>query len=374
MSATVVDVAEANRLGRLVGELTAPFLPDLLVGNPLEAGQLVAGAVPKAFIAETRANKVGRDPTRISLSSWFGCTRFAAYSVAEVDPTDDPLAFPDEARAAHLGTGTHTWFLPRLAEQFRGAQVELPVQLNALGILMSGYVDMAVPGAVVDLKTTGQWQLASVRRTGGPKGANRGQVLSYAVALMQLGIEVRYVIWLYMDRASGESTVIVEKFTNGMVQQVMDRAEEILMYAEDPDDAPREEDGPGFSFVCDRCPFLRRCWGPDARPGMRTSRAKAHIRYDDPEVVKKIEHLLQLKEARTELDRDIEIATAELGRALPGIYGPYRLGWTGGQERVDMRQMKLDFERGVAPGTKPPTYRTRSSLKIELIGEEVMVL
>lgn len=285
-------------------------------GSAGEVAAALAAATRAAFIsAETREpNPHGR-----WLSTLGDCTRAAAYRLAGTEPSDVPD--PEEKRPAWLGTWQHAGLLPLLAAQLPGADIEVPVTVTIAGVEFRGRIDLDWPGvAVFDLKTVGENKLARVRRDGRPYPAARLQVLAGALGKLQSGEPPEWVAWHYLDRASGEDYLIVEPFTNGGALEVIDRVRTLTSYAEDPDQAPRDERGPGLSFACDGCPWLRRCWGPDATPGRKGPQASLVRTREDV-----IQALLDYDDARgraSQAAKDKEYAAAKLDRSRYGVYGP----------------------------------------------------
>lgn len=239
--------------------------------DPGEVSGIVKAAVGRAFTAESATRQ--RDPHYLGISALSGCTRFAAYAVAGVQPSDAVEA--GEGRAANLGTWEHNGLLPRIADEFKGGATEVGVALRAAGLAIPGHIDLDAPGMVLDLKTVGEWRLQAVRRSGAFYD-HVMQVAAYALAKLQAGQPPKWLVILYLDRANGDEEAFVIPFTNEHVTMVIDRVAEIRRWAEDdPDTAPRRDasgatmNGPGYSFKCNECPWLRRCWGPDAKPGQR---------------------------------------------------------------------------------------------------------
>lgn len=315
-----------------------------------------------AFIAANAANR--HDPLRLSVSGLGGCTRKAAYALAEVEPSDVPP--PDEARAAMLGTWEHAGLLPWLVKVLgsdqRPAEKDRPVTLRAHGIEIPGELDLYRSPVLADQKTVGEHRLHRVRRTGSPFRNHRQQVRSYGLAAMQDGLEVRYLAWLYLDRANGDTTVMAEEFTNAAAMDVLDRVAEILYWAEHPPQAPREERGPGLSYLCNSCPWLRTCWGPTAVPkqvGAQTSIAETPLglaaalaAYDDAAARK------------ADAAKDQEFAAAILARTPRGVYGPWWLRWDKPGSTIDQAAVaELYTQLGLEVPKKP----TAGGLRIRLV-------
>lgn len=286
--------------------------------------EYTAGLVGRAFAAENARRQADRDPTKLSLSGLGGCTRQAAYSVAGVEPTDVPAA--EEARAAMLGTWLHDHLIPGMAEQIgAGAEVEAPVILKAAGLAIPGSLDLAHDALLWDLKSVKEFRLDGVRRNGA-YSEHRVQVMSYALARYQAGHDVKWVVWLYVDRSTGEVEVVTERFTNAAAVAVLDRAKKIAWFAANgPDGAPREARGPGLSWACDRCPWLRRCWGEDAEPGRKGAQRVLATR----EGIEQALGLYDAGRAAIKAGRDDqEFARAILDGVPAGTYGAWRLSRT----------------------------------------------
>jgi len=239
--------------------------------DPAEVAGLVKTAVERAFVDESTTRQ--RDPHHLGISALSGCTRFAAYAIAGTPASDQPDA--GEGRAANLGTWEHNGLLPRIADQFDYGTTEVDVVLHAAGLTIPGHIDLDVPFMVLDLKTVGEWRLQAVRQSGAFYD-HVMQVAAYAVAKLQASQPLRWLVILYLDRANGDEQAFVIPFTNEHVMMVIDRVAEIRRWAnDDPDTAPRRDasgaamSGPGYSYKCNECPWLRRCWGPDAQPGER---------------------------------------------------------------------------------------------------------
>lgn len=303
-------------------------LPPLDLGgitDPAEVGKVLTAAVGRAFTAESATRM--RRPNHLGLSAISGCTRRCAFAVAQVPASDTPG--PGESRAANLGTWTHLGLLPRLAEQFGQAVSEREVTLNAAGLKLTGHIDLDLPMMVLDLKTVGEWRLQAVRGEG-ILPDHLMQVAAYGLARMQEGSGPAWLGVLYLDRASGDEEMIVIPFTNAHVVMVVDRVTEIRSWAdEDPDQAPRRDAsgamlaGPGRTYRCDDCPWMRRCWGDDARPGIRVRRE-----YDDAEVESMLLEYIQLNAVEGPAKRRKAEIAKDLESVRHGVYGPaqYRRG------------------------------------------------
>lgn len=325
-----------------------------------EVAARLKAATAKAFAAESAGRQ--RDPHRLGLSHLGGCTRKAVYALSRTPVTDTPP--PREGRAANLGTWEHEGLLPRLAQQLPGARVERKVTLRVAGLEIRGSIDLDSLQSlltVVDLKTVGEHKLHNIRRTSTPFRHNLIQLVAYALALLQEGNPPRYIAFLYMDRASGDEEVIVLPFTNELALMVIDRVTELRRWAEeDPDAAPREERGPGLSFACDECHWLKRCWGDEAVPG-RTGPQSVRT---DPEVIEALADYDDARARANKAEKDKEWAVARLEKVRYGTYGPWRYGRDRDGESVDLKRA---VERLKALGQPVPMKGKRGSIRIKLI-------
>lgn len=246
----------------------------------------VAVAVGRAFSRFTEQRQRARPSLfGLSMSGLGGCRRKAAYQIAETPPSDPDAAVTGENRAANLGTMIHELLLPELAAVL-GARAEITVELvvpidhdhshgnhdeSGAELVVPGRTDLYWPEAKVllDLKTVGEHKLGHVVGSG-PYPEHIVQVAAYALAAERSGHPVDWLGWIYLDRGAGTSYVVVEPFNDELRALVIDRCHELLNYATSPHDAPRDGAGPGeraANLVCNSCPWLRACWGDEARPG-----------------------------------------------------------------------------------------------------------
>lgn len=335
--------------------MTAIVLPPVAATAEDERRELEA-ATRRAFVAESASRR--RDPHHFSLSKLGGCRRAAAYTIAKTPPSDPDLPV-SEGRAANLGTWQHAGLLPRLAEQMPGARVEVPVTLRWAGLSIPGSIDLDKPSTVLDLKTVGEYRLSGVVRKYAAYDSHWFQAGGYGLARLQEGRPPRYIAFHYLDRANGDECIVVNPFTNAYAQAVTDRIEELVEMAESPDTAPRDERGPGLSFSCDECPFLRRCWGPDAQPG--DTRAVAV--HDDPD---REAALLLYDDARAregQAKKDKDYALALLADTPYGQYGRGNYGRGNPTVKDDpwasVRKLK-------ALGLPVPRTTAKGSVKIKI--------
>jgi PD-(D/E)XK nuclease superfamily len=314
---------------------------------------LLADAVDGAFTDYTVERQQQReDLYALTMSGLGGCSRQAAYRLARVEPSDGGQYGP--MPEANIGTMIHEGLLPKLAAVLDGKE-EQPVTLRAGELVINGRCDLySEPLQVlVDLKTVGTYRFGSLAEV---VDAHRVQVAGYAWAMRQAGHLVRWVAWLYLDRSSGAPRVLAEPFTDELITLVRDRCEELNIYARSPESAPREERGPGLSFACDGCPWLRRCWGEDAQPGQIG--AQAVLAYDDAAVEDALALYDEARARASEAKAEMEFARAMLGRAHPGRYGPYQLSWSSPGSTADTAAaMAMLTSAGVPVPTRTTSRR-----------------
>lgn len=288
---------------------------------------LLEDAAAETFLVETARRQADRVPTALSMSGLGGCSRANAYSLAGVPASD--ARQPEEGRAALLGTGIHDWFLPvygriLAARGARDVAVEKPVVLRAAGVEIPGHLDLAFDDTIFDLKTVAQHRLAGVLRRNAAYDEHHVQVFGYALAELQAGRDVRWVVFGYMDRTTGEVRIVVEEFTNGAAMEVIQRITDLKRLADrDPEAAPREGRGPGLSLACDRCPWLRRCWGPNARP--RETGAQVVAAGDYEGLVHALALYAGAAAAGTAAQKDKDFAKLVLAATRSGTYGGYKI-------------------------------------------------
>lgn len=336
------------------------------------------GAAFRAGSAERQ-----RGPHELGISALGSCTRRCAYMISGVDPSDEVA--PREGRQANLGTAEHEWLLPRLASLVPEARYEITVELHAAGLVIPGHVDLSAPGDVVDLKTVGEHRLQGVRRTGHAYLDHTTQEAGYGTALLQAGTPPEDLVTIYLDRASGDTEVVVERFTNDHVLLVVDRVADLVDWAETPDEAPREDIdgrrmmGPGRrgSFACNECAFLKRCWGPLATADDDTSVDLTPA--DDDEIARTLADYERGRDMERDGKRIKDEAARILSMVRTGVYGPFEYGRTKATEAVDnaaavalLRSLGYDIPKTRRQGSlrikrvaAKPATRTRRSRKAD---------
>lgn len=308
---------------------------------------------------QARSNVLG-----LSMSALGVCDRQAAYRLAGTDPSDLQLSQDEEARQALIGVWIHAGLLPFLADVLYDAQYEVPVELRVRvtddeEVVVPGTTDLycaALGGGIIDLKTVGAHLSAAYGHTGA-RHDHRTQVHGYALAAQQKGLPVAWTAWAYLDRDTGETMWVIEPFGEDEAEAVRERVRHLHRAATTPDGAPRSQRGPGLSVVCDRCPWLRRCWGPDARPG-DTGALAVHSQDDIAFAARKY---IELREQKSAIEKEMEKYGAMVGTPPQGHYGPVVVSYGRSSQELDKKRA-ADVMR--LHGIDPPMKLRRGSRTI----------
>lgn len=312
-----------------------------------DVAERVYGRLSMAFRVDTkrRQEQGNRSAHRLSMSGIGRCQKWAAYTLAGTPVSEEP--FEEEGREAAIGTWIHLCLLPLMRELTPGSLIELPVILKAAGLEIKGTLDwlwVAEDGfaEVGDLKTVREWKLNRIDRNGVFED-HEYQVWAYALAAAQLGYKVRWVWWLYLDRSTGQVRVKVEEFTNERAFAVLQRVTLIKHRAEtDPDAAKREGRGPGLDPMCDGCPWLRRCWGPTAKRGVKG--AQSHLSLSIEGIVEALGLLHRSNGIKSQAEKDAEFARLVLAEVAAGPYRQYVLKLRPMGKALDQRRSRAKLE------------------------------
>ena len=217
------------------------------------------------------------------------CRRRAGYQFHKT-PVSDPEH--GSGMAAIAGTWFHKGALEVMRSEW-GAFIETTVEdvpikghvdalflnqslIDILGLDIEARVDVPT---VDDLKTKGDRRMVDHMRSVGPSRSQLFQTHMYAdllrrgkvkstrklsdQMLAKLGpIEVERVQLRYVARSGEDDEYLHEQEYD---QSITDEAWEWvgqITASKTPDELPRDEDGPGLSYVCNNCEFLTECWGP----------------------------------------------------------------------------------------------------------------
>ncbi|MEV0444966.1 PD-(D/E)XK nuclease family protein [Streptomyces spectabilis] len=313
------------------------------------------------------------------------CGRRAAYILHRVTPTDSP-----DKRAAILGTYIHDGLLESARTEY-GWLVERSVQDD----LIRGHVDVvqldaatasalparyrpAMPADVLtveDVKTKSTYMWDRILRYGATTAELR-QVHLYAGALFEAGFEnipgqrylsrlgpldIKRLRFRFINRDSGQEHIQEIDFDPQRAAEAQWWVERVRE-ASDPEDMPRDFNGPGLDTICDYCPFRSKCW-PGTAPGVPEQTQLIH---DDADRAQALADYVKGHELVSEGDRIKKFARKKLDRSPAGIYGPNKLSWRGGndEEKDDVEGMvDLHEVAGIPVPMKPDADRMAKNLK-----------
>ncbi|MFJ4684695.1 PD-(D/E)XK nuclease family protein [Streptomyces sp. NPDC088789] len=313
------------------------------------------------------------------------CGRRAAYILHGVTPTNHA-----DKRAAILGTFIHYGLLESARTEY-GWLVERSVQDH----LIRGHVDVvqldaataarlparhrpAIPAGVLtveDVKTKSTYLWDRVLRYGATAAELR-QVHLYAGALHAVGfenvpgqrylsrlgpLEIGRIRFRFINRDSGAEHIQEIDFDPQRVAEAqwwVDRVRE----TSDPEEMPRDFNGPSLDAICDYCPFRSLCW-PGTAPGVPEQAALIH---NDADREQALVDYVKGHELASEGNRIKTFARKKLDQSPAGTYGPNKLSWRGGndEEKDDVEAMvDLHEVAGIPVPMKPDTDRMVKNLK-----------
>ena len=330
------------------------------------------------------ANRVDRRSRRsrqrkLGASEIGDCRRLAGYRFHGTKPTNES----DNIKAV-LGTWLHKGALSVLRKEF-GAFIEVMAEDEHLrghidavyldeeaALRLSGSRRVAHPADVItveDVKSKSVYAMDSVR-TRGPKRKEKYQVHLYAdllrrglaapgrgdqAAIHALGpLDVQKVRLRYVCRDNGDEFVWESDFDEQVLMDARFWRDEVLE-SESPEELPRDQDGPGLSFICDSCPFLDECWGPEREDGKPRQVILVH---NDEEVAQALRDYDEARLIAADAEKAKKKARAMLSAAPPGRYGDLVLSWSEPRKEPDpvpdVEQMVKLFE---AAGLEVPTIQ-----------------
>lgn len=328
------------------------------------------------------------------------CLRKAAFLRHRVEPTDEP----GQNMSAILGTWIHAGALDAL-ERVHGIFQEIPMEHPSK--LLRGHADTlwlgeehdpdgTAPGGVFeettleDTKTKADDRMLDTIRSYGPPPDEIRQVYTYVWLMSQFGTKVgrtgnrRKLRWLkklgpiridrvrlrYIARDRGEEYVWEERVDPARVKEARERFE-LVRDSTEPSELPREQRGPGLSYVCDSCPFRTACWGAGAvdENGVwpQSILVVEGETTNEEQVTKYRQGMALEKDGKTLKETAKAILT---GKVPPATVGKVQfgdagvVGWTGGNDRgmvEDVEKMRrIIVEAGVPVPMKDGGKTNRS--------------
>lgn len=316
------------------------------------------------------------------------CRRAAGYGYAGTAP--DEGWKPAGSVAAWIGQAIHLAFLPALRTILWPARIELATTWRPLAPgfcgeptawpgqpcdLAGGHPGQHHPEATaqlppitghvdlyrrrsqlaLDLKSVSRHQLDYVRREGA-RAKDLLQLHANAASLTDEGKPVTTVGVLYVctetsiDRQDGQGLLWLQAVDPDLTAAAVSWWAEVTETVDElggVDTLPRDERGPGLSWACDDCAWLKQCWGPDARPGVVGGQQLLAV--EDDAVASALQLLAEASErytaagrAQRDADRDRDFAAAILAGTPEGTYTgagtAYELTWKPGQLRLDQAE------------------------------------
>lgn len=305
-----------------------------------------------AVLAHLESNHERSQQTYPGHSSTGRCRRQAGYGFHGA-PVDEGYERSGSI-AAWVGTAVHTAFLPVLRKLLAPARIELATQWRPDELPpIVGHVDLYRRRSqlALDLKTVSRHQLDKVRR-GGARERDLLQLHANAASLTAEGKPCTRVALLYvctetsMDRSDAMGVLYVQDVDPELTAEAVAWWREVST-SSSPEQLPRDERGPGLSFSCDSCPFLRSCWGADAVPGQIGPQRVLAVEND---AVASALQLLDDAQTRytaagreqRKAESDKDFAASILAGTPEGPYKSssgelYELKWKAGSSRLDQK-------------------------------------
>lgn len=355
--------------------MSATSLADLAPARPT-AAELHAAPSLAAAVRDLDSRRARSRQKKIGASEVGECRRQAAYRIAGVKATNTSSGIQ-----AALGTAIHKDVLRALKVTYGGL-----TEVHCESEQLKGHADWVDTDSyeypvIEDLKTTSTNSFTKVLAQGAYT-KHWLQVSLYAwlmrnghitdKRLLKVGCEsldIAGVRIRYLDRSSGEDTVMAQEYDPLLAAEAIMWLTDVYdtVAAEGPEAAERDGYGPGIDGMCDWCPFLDACWGPQPEEGeFRTRQSRLIV--DDDEFAQALADYEESRRAEAEAKRKKEFARAKLmGRQ--GSARGLSLAWQGGNEIVQVdtkaaleRLRELDGELPTRVTRSPRTIRvTRSS-------------
>lgn len=319
----------------------------------------LAAAILRVESRSTRSRQ-----KKIGASEIGTCRRRTAYRLAGTKPSDPPTGLQ-----AFLGTAIHKAVLA-VAKREHGAVTE--VKLDSP--LVKGHADAvylqsadpwdedpvlapaelreltpadleAIRLLLEDLKTKGRFSYETTVETG-PKVAEWFQVSLYAWMLrtgqvidrrLPRGVElpVDRVALRFVDRDTGRQHVIEDDYDPAITVEALGWLDGVLekLEAGGPTNVPRDGYGPDVSAICDYCPFLSECWGPELLGPNARTRQSLEIQDDPATEAALVGYALRRDEEK--VAKELKAAhRAQLDGSPPGQYGEWKLSWSQSEPKL----------------------------------------
>lgn len=245
-------------------------------------------------------------------------------------------------RQAALGSIIHEKAAAVRGERYpwRRYEFEIPVP----GLDKQARVDEYDPilGEVTDDKTAGsrRWEMYGDE---GPGVEAWDQGMIYGYALDDLGLPVRTVRIIVINRDNGQEEHFRRGYDPAVARAALDRLVELATMLDLGVVPPRDGDGPS-SFPCFACSARAHCWNVDAAQAAGRSPESYTIlgaEPDDPTIAWAAEQVVTATKAATAAEKAKKAAAALVEGIPPGEYGDYEIRQAG----RDMPDYKESFKR-----------------------------
>jgi hypothetical protein len=266
------------------------------------------------------------------------CRRRTAYRLAGTPETNGGTGLQ-----ATLGHWIHKGALAVLRKEY-GALIEVRLESPLLrGHADAVFIDDAL---VEDVKTKGRFVYATVEDRG-PSDAELYQTHLYAWMLRKgyaadrrrgypTGpVHIERIRLRFINRDTGENFPWECEYDAAITAEALGWLAQVLELLEEggPENVPRDGHGPEVSAICDYCPFLDACWGPQPLGPNAPSRQSLSIR-DDVEVEAALIEYDRGRRLASEGDGIKKRERKFLDGAPAGVYGGMQLTWTVSQPKL----------------------------------------
>lgn len=304
-------------------------------------------------------------------------------------PPADYTPEPTDERAATMGNIIHDGVLHARSALYPWREHEKSVAIP--GLDREGKIDEWDPmlGVVADVKTVGDRRFDGAIRENGPDESMWAQVLIYALALVRLGLTVRVVRLLCVDRDNGHEEVFQRAFDGDAAHRSLS---ELTNLADTLDDyrqavadgdldlaASLVPDRPEYardhkSFPCGWCPARMHCWNVEQAKAIGRSPESLTLLGPDPadaaiELV--LRDYADARTAKSAAGKDQEAAKAMLDGIPERTYGGMEYGhttaWTQDVGRyIRDLQSAYTLPDGLRPDVDAITRHTRPEERIRI--------
>lgn len=267
-------------------------------------------------------------------------------------------------RQAALGSVLHA--ASQAARQVRYPWRRYELELSIPGLDRPGKVDEYDPvlGEVTDLKSAGRWRWDNF--ADGPSDRDWGQAGIYGLALDRLGLPVRTLRIVAVNRENGDEEPFRRPFDPAQAQQHLDRLVELATMLDLGVVPPRDGDGPS-SFPCASCPARAHCWQIDAAEAAGRSPESFTVlgaEPEDPTIAWAADRVVAARASLREAEKAEKAAKALLDGIPPGEYGDFIIALA----RREMPDYKGSFERlvqlyALSEAHRPPVDEVAAPLR-----------